>query len=388
METATAPSLSAELTAKRDRLLDVLRGIGKTAVAFSGGIDSTVVAKAAHLALGENAVAVTADSPSVPRAEIADARRLAEADRHSSHRRRPPTEFADPDYVRNDGSRCYFCKSELYGRIETLLPGLGVDVICSGANLDDQGDYRPGLKAAAEHGVRHPLQEAGFTKADVRALALAWGLPTWDKPASPCLSSRLAPGVEVTPERTARVEAAEEYLHGLGLRECRVRLHEGELARIEVPATELARFADAGGARRAGAAAEGTGLSFRDAGPGRLPLRQSEHAGEPGNQTTLLPQGAMSQDPSRTPTPTPLPAADALDVYFLEARSKLLDLAAILDRIGRGGGAFAVEDDPRLEKVRQALEVLHDRSGGRAERIQKIFSLDYDPNWEKPQPRQ
>lgn len=95
----------------------------------------------------------------------------------------------------------------------------------------------------------------------------------------------------------------------------------------------------------------------------------------------------MSQDPSRTPTPTPLPAADALAVYFLEARSKLLDLAATLDRIGRGGGAFAVEDDP-LEKVRQALEVLHDRSGGRAERIQKIFSLDYDPNWEKPQPRQ
>ncbi len=124
-----------------------------------------------------------------------------------------------------------------------LLPQLAAAVICSGANLDDNGDYRPGLKAAAEHGVRHPLQEAGFTKADVRALALAWGLPTWDKPASPCLSSRLAPGVAATVERTARVEAAEEYLHGLGLRECRVRLHEGELARVEVPATELARFA-------------------------------------------------------------------------------------------------------------------------------------------------
>jgi uncharacterized protein len=119
-----------------------------------------------------------------------------------------------------------------------------VDVICSGANLDDQGDYRPGLKAAAEHQVRHPLQEAGFTKADVRALALSWGLPTWDKPASPCLSSRLAPGVEVTRERTARVEAAEEYLHTLGYRECRVRLHEGELARVEVPADELQRLLD------------------------------------------------------------------------------------------------------------------------------------------------
>src|SRR5208282_5829499 len=109
---------------------------------------------------------------------------------------------------------------------------------------DDQGDYRPGLKAAAEHAVRHPLQEAGFTKADVRALALAWGLPTWDKPASPCLSSRLAPGVQVTPERTARVEGAEAYLRALGCRECRVRLHEGELARIEVPLTDLPRLAD------------------------------------------------------------------------------------------------------------------------------------------------
>jgi uncharacterized protein len=130
----------------------------------------------------------------------------------------------------------------LFNRIETLLPELGVAVMCSGANLDDQGDYRPGLKAAAEHAVRHPLQEAGFTKDDVRALAQAWGLPIWDKPASPCLSSRLAPGVEVTAERTARVEAAEAYLHDLGFRECRVRLHEGDLARIEVPPDGLAQL--------------------------------------------------------------------------------------------------------------------------------------------------
>jgi uncharacterized protein len=242
MEAPAHSTLTLELTAKRDRLLDVLRGLGKTAVAFSGGIDSTVVTQAAYLALGKNAVAVTADSPSVARAEIEDARRLAEqiGIRHIVV---ATAEFADPDYVRNDGSRCYYCKSELYSQIETRLPELGVDVICSGANLDDRGDYRPGLKAAAEHGVRHPLQEAGFTKADVRALARAWGLPTWDKPASPCLSSRLAPGVEVTPERTARVEAAEAYLRGMGLRECRVRLHEGELARIELPASELVRFA-------------------------------------------------------------------------------------------------------------------------------------------------
>jgi uncharacterized protein len=244
MPSTSSTSLTPRLAALRDRLLEILRGLGSAAVAFSGGIDSTVVAQAAFLALGDRAVAVTADSASVPRAELDDARRLA-AQIGIRHLIVATDEFADPDYVRNDGSRCYYCKSELYSRIETLLPELGVAVICSGANLDDQGDYRPGLKAAAEHHVRHPLQEAGFTKADVRALALAWDLPTWDKPASPCLSSRLAPGVEVTRERTDRVEQAEIYLRGLGLRECRVRLHEGELARIEVPATELARLAEA-----------------------------------------------------------------------------------------------------------------------------------------------
>jgi pyridinium-3,5-biscarboxylic acid mononucleotide sulfurtransferase len=212
-------------------------------VAFSGGIDSTVVAKAAFLALGDQAVAVTADSPSVPRSEIEEAIELARKI-GIRHRLVSTEEFGNPDYTRNDGTRCYFCKDELYSRIEALLPELGVQAICSGANLDDLGDYRPGLKAAAEHAVRHPLQEAGFTKADVRALARDWGLPTWDKPASPCLSSRLAPGVQVTPERTGRVEAAEAYLKTLGLRECRVRLHEAELARIEVPAAELARLAE------------------------------------------------------------------------------------------------------------------------------------------------
>jgi pyridinium-3,5-biscarboxylic acid mononucleotide sulfurtransferase len=240
---ATPVPLTPELVGKRDRLLDLLRDMGNVAVAFSGGIDSTVVAKAAYLALDDRAVAVTADSPSVARSELEDARRLAQQI-GIRHRIVATEEFEDRDYVRNDGTRCYYCKSELYSRIETLLPQLRVRVICSGANLDDQGDYRPGLKAAAEHAVRHPLQEAGCTKADVRALARAWELPTWDKPASPCLSSRLAPGVQATPERTGRVEAAEAYLKSLGYRECRVRLHEGELARIEVPAADLARMAD------------------------------------------------------------------------------------------------------------------------------------------------
>lgn len=239
----TPDSLTPELLAKRDALLEILRSLNSVAVAFSGGIDSTVVAKAAKLALGDRAVAVTADSASVPRAEVEDARRLAR-EIGIRHHVVATDEFSDPDYVRNDGTRCYHCKTELYDQIETLLPDLGAGVMCSGANLDDQGDYRPGLKAAAEHQVRHPLQLAGFTKADVRALARAWDLPTWDKPASPCLSSRLAPGVHVTHERTARIEAAELLLRELGYRECRVRLHEGELARIEVPPEGITQLLD------------------------------------------------------------------------------------------------------------------------------------------------
>jgi uncharacterized protein len=237
-----ATELSAELATKRDRLLAVLSELPGVAVAFSGGIDSTVVAKAAFLALGGRAVAVTADSESVAQRELDDARALAGliGIRHVVVRTH---EFDNPDYLKNDGTRCYHCKTELYTTVEQLLPELGVPVMASGANLDDLGDYRPGLVAAAEHAVRHPLQEAGFTKADVRALARCWDLPTWDKPAAPCLSSRLAPGLAVTPERTRRVEAAEAVLRGLGLRECRVRYHEGDLARIEVPVGAVAKLA-------------------------------------------------------------------------------------------------------------------------------------------------
>lgn len=235
--------LSPELAAKRDCLLATLRLMGRAVVAFSGGVDSAVVACAAHEALGDKAAAVTADSPSVARAELQDARRIAEQI-GIRHHVIATDEFADSDYIRNDGTRCYYCKNELYSRIEAILPELGDPVVCSGANLDDRGDYRPGLTAAAEHNVRHPLQEADCTKADVRALARHWQLDVWDKPASPCLSSRLAPGVTVTAERTARVEAAERHLRELGFRECRVRLHEGELARVEVPFAELPTLAE------------------------------------------------------------------------------------------------------------------------------------------------
>jgi len=254
------PALTPELAAKRDRLLAVLADLPGVAVAFSGGIDSTVVAKAAALALGPRAVAVTADSPSVARTELATAREVARliGIRHVVV---ATDEFDNPDYLKNDGTRCYHCKSELYARVEQLLPELGVPVMASGANLDDAGDYRPGLRAAAEHAVRHPLQEAGFTKADVRAVARHWGLPTWDKPAAPCLSSRLAPGLAVTPERTRRVEDAEAFLRSLGLRECRVRYHDGDLARIEVPLSEVAALAAA--PARAALATEFRRLGFK-----------------------------------------------------------------------------------------------------------------------------
>jgi uncharacterized protein len=236
------PDHDPDLNARRDQLLDTLRGYGRVAVAFSGGIDSTVVAQAAQLALGDAALAVTAVSESLAAGELEEAEDLARRI-GIRHRVVRTEEFADPNYLRNHTDRCYFCKSELYGRLEGLLPVLGADVIASGANADDVGDHRPGMRAAGEHGVRHPLLECGLGKADVRKLARAWGLPTWDKPATPCLSSRIAYGESVTPERVRMIDQAEHWLRDRGLRLLRVRYHKGDLARIEVPLEELPRLA-------------------------------------------------------------------------------------------------------------------------------------------------
>ncbi|MDB5352505.1 MAG: hypothetical protein JWN86_3752 [Planctomycetota bacterium] len=235
----------AGLVAHRDRLLQALRGYGRVAVAFSGGIDSTVVAQAAQLALGSEAVAVTAVSDSLASGELEEAEALAKQI-GIRHRIIRTEEFADPNYLRNNSDRCYFCKSELYGRLSTLLGELGVDTIASGANTDDAGDHRPGMRAASENGVRHPLQECGLGKAEVRALAKAWGLPTWDKPATPCLSSRIAYGEDVTPERVKMIDAAESWLRRRGLVLLRVRYHKGDLARIEVPVESLSDLAAPG----------------------------------------------------------------------------------------------------------------------------------------------
>jgi uncharacterized protein len=223
--------------------VETLRGYGRVAVAYSGGVDSTVVAQAAHEALGDAVIAVTAVSDSLAAGELEEAQELARRI-GIPHRVIRTEEFADPNYLRNQPDRCYFCKSELYGRLSGLLGELGVDVIASGANTDDLGDHRPGMRAAAENGVRHPLQECGLGKPEVRALARAWGLPTWDKPATPCLSSRIAYGEEVSPERVRMIDQAEQWLRQRGLRILRVRYHKGDLARIEVPLDDLARLVD------------------------------------------------------------------------------------------------------------------------------------------------
>ncbi|HKD37501.1 MAG TPA: ATP-dependent sacrificial sulfur transferase LarE [Pirellulales bacterium] len=225
-----------------ERLVEQIRSYASCAVAFSAGVDSTVVAKGAELALGDRAIAVTGVSSSLARDELDDARRLAELI-GIRHEVLATDEFADPNYLRNNADRCYFCKSELYSKMEPLARRLGLAVIANGANTDDIGDYRPGMTAAAEHLVRSPLIECGFGKREIRGIAAEWQLPVWDKPAMPCLSSRIAYGEEVTPERLAMIDGAERFLRAAGLRELRVRFHKGDLARIEVPADSLPRLA-------------------------------------------------------------------------------------------------------------------------------------------------
>ena len=212
-------------------------------VAFSGGVDSAVVAAAAVRGC-EQAVAVTAVSPSLATGELDEARQVAAAIgiRHEIVK---TDEFSRPGYQQNAGNRCYFCKSELYEQLETLSPAFEADAILNGTNLDDLGDHRPGLVAAGEHAVRSPLVDAGLRKADVRAIARLWNIPIWDKPASPCLSSRIAYGVEATPERVRRIDEAEQFLRSLlGIRILRVRCEAGDLARIEVPLESLGALVD------------------------------------------------------------------------------------------------------------------------------------------------
>ena len=233
--------LSTELKAKRDQLLELLGSLGSVAVAFSGGLDSTVLAKAAQVALGDRAVAVTGVSASMAAGEFEECQQLARqiGIRHEVLR---TDELSNPEYQKNDANRCYHCKTELFVQVEQLCQRLGVAVVADGSNRDDHGEHRPGMRAARERKVRSPLAEVGLTKPEIRQLARAWDLPTWDKPATPCLSSRIAYGETVTPERLAMVDQAERFLRQRGFQPLRVRYHKGDLARIEVSLGALPRF--------------------------------------------------------------------------------------------------------------------------------------------------
>jgi pyridinium-3,5-biscarboxylic acid mononucleotide sulfurtransferase len=222
---------------KLGKLRGIFEEMGSVLVAYSGGLDSAFVLAVAHQVLGERALGLTAVSPSLPEREKVDAVRIAEqlGARHvlvESH------EIHNPEYAANPSDRCFHCKSELYSITSARVRELGIAHVVNGTNLDDLGDYRPGLQAAADAGVRSPLVEAGLSKAEVREAARLLGLSFWDKPAAACLSSRIPYGTAVTPERLQRVEQLEDALHALGLRQVRVRYHDA-LARIEVGADEL-----------------------------------------------------------------------------------------------------------------------------------------------------
>ena len=235
--------LTARLDSKLDELLGLLSSLRPVLVAFSAGVDSTVLAAAAFRACGSDASALLSVSPSVPAGTEQEARRLATLigiDLRIVHTR----EFDRADYVANQHDRCFYCKDTLYSAMNSLLAELngGDMTLVNGANLDDQSDHRPGMRAAVDHGVRSPFIETGFTKQDIRDVARTWQLPVWDKPASPCLSSRIAYGIEVTAERVKRVDDAENFLRSLlEIRELRVRLTAENTARIELPNDAIAR---------------------------------------------------------------------------------------------------------------------------------------------------
>jgi uncharacterized protein len=233
------PSPESSIAAKESRLSANLRQLGRLLVAYSGGVDSAYLAWAAHRVLGENMLAVIADSPSLARTHLADA--IAFAGEHAIPLEVISTSELDrPEYARNDGQRCFYCKDELFAVLEKLRAARGCDTIAYGVNLDDQADFRPGQEAARQHHVAAPLLQAELTKQEVRELARAAGLRIWDKPASACLSSRIEYGRPVTREALDAVERGEDALRALGFRQFRVR-HHGELVRIEIAREEFDR---------------------------------------------------------------------------------------------------------------------------------------------------
>lgn len=226
-----------DLTEKQQRLSEILSALERPLIAYSGGVDSAYLAWAAYQALGSNMLAVIADSPSLARAHLQDA--LGFAQEHGIPVQVVQTsEMEEPDYVRNDSRRCFFCKDELFTVMEQFAARHGYTTLAYGVNVDDQSDFRPGQKAAGTHRVAAPLLEAELTKAEIRELARLAGLRIWDKPASACLSSRIEYGRPVTREALSAIEQGEEALHALGFRQVRVR-HHGKIVRIEIAREEL-----------------------------------------------------------------------------------------------------------------------------------------------------
>jgi uncharacterized protein len=240
--TRKSTTTSEALAAKAGRLRDILSGYQSVLIAFSGGVDSAYLAIAAAAALGDRALAVTADSPSYPDTHRQLALTIAR-DFGFPHDVIHTAELDRPEYRANPANRCYYCKDELYGRLAAIARERGMAVVVDGNNADDRADYRPGRQAAREHGVKSPLDEAGLTKDDIRELARAAGLASWDEPASACLSSRIPYGHEVTDERLRQIERAEEVLRELGFRIFRVRHHD-DTARLEIAKAEMPRALD------------------------------------------------------------------------------------------------------------------------------------------------
>jgi uncharacterized protein len=227
----------AQLLRKQDKLFDLFREMGRVLIAYSGGTDSAYLAWAAKQVLGDLAVAITADSPSIPESHKHDAIEFAR--QHGiRHEMIPTNEFENPEYVANNPDRCFHCKDELFRVMDQIAADRGFESIVYGVNVDDLGDYRPGQNAARIHQVKSPLVDAGLTKAEIRELSRQANLATWDRPAAACLSSRIPYGTKVTPERIKVVERGEEAVKALGFRQFRVRYHD-QLVRVEIAPDEL-----------------------------------------------------------------------------------------------------------------------------------------------------
>jgi uncharacterized protein len=249
-----------ELEAKHQRLEEQLSNLPSVIVAYSGGVDSAYLAYAAHHAMGKRMLAVTALSASYSARDRQEAEKCV-ARFQFPHEFIETDELSNPSYRANHSDRCYFCKDELFSKLDALAGQRGFAAVAYGINHDDLGDWRPGQQAAREHKVLTPLLDAGLTKADIRELSRQVDLPVWDRPASACLSSRIAYGIEVTPERLAIVEKGEDALRALGFRQLRVRYH-GDLARIEISAEEMPRALDPSMARQFVAIFKALGFKF------------------------------------------------------------------------------------------------------------------------------